>query len=55
MSEPSEHANYCPYCQRHIEPERDEMDEIYLTGDGGMLYMHDAVHHDKDYTFTPLN
>lgn len=55
VSEPSKHAQYCPFCQRHIEPERDELGDIYTTDSGGMFYVHDEVIHDEDYTFTPLN
>ena len=55
MSEPSKHAQYCQFCQRHIEPERDELGDIYTTDSGGMFYVHDEVIHDEDYTFTPLN
>jgi hypothetical protein len=46
-------AHYCPYCQRSILPERDEEDEP-VTVDGGLVYVHDDVEHDEDYTFGKL-
>lgn len=55
MSEQSKHAQYCPYCQRYIEPARDEFNVVYMTEEGGFVYVHDEVIHDDDYTFTPLN
>lgn len=54
MNEPSKHAQYCPFCQRHIEPERDDFG-VVMTHEGGFIYVHDEVLHDDDYTFTPLN
>lgn len=55
MSELSKHAQYCPFCQRHIEPERDDLGDLYITHEGGFIYVHDEVLHDDDYTFTLLN
>lgn len=47
--------NYCPFCQRVIQPYRDEdTDEVVVLEDGGMIYVHDDVPHDDDYTFEAL-
>ncbi|ELY5775174.1 hypothetical protein [Cronobacter sakazakii] len=54
-NEQSQDARYCPFCQRHIEPARDDLGVPYRADDGGFIYVHDPVMHDDEYTFTPLN
>lgn len=46
-------THYCPFCQRHLEPEKDEYGDVILI-EGGMVYLHDEVIHDEDYKFEEL-
>lgn len=45
---------YGPFCQRNIEPERDEDGDEIEMPEGGRLYVHDDVLHDPDYQFEEL-
>lgn len=48
-------SNYCPFCQRNIEPYIDEETQEVLTmPDGGVIYVHDDVPHDEEYNFGVL-
>lgn len=46
---------YCPFCQKNIEPERDDSGEIIqMDCGGGRVFVHDDVPHDPDYQFEEL-
>ena len=45
---------YCPFCRRNIDPECDDDGEEIEMPEGGRLYVHDDVPHDKDYRFEEL-
>ncbi len=42
-------SKYCPFCQRHIEPESDDDGVVIGLAAGSRVYVHDDVDHDPDY------
>lgn len=44
---------YCPFCQREIEPYKED-GEVVTTQDGGLIFVHDDVPHDEDFNFEEL-
>lgn len=48
-------GQYCPFCQRVIYPATDDLGEVIVAHDGGVIYVHDAVPHDDDFDFRELH
>lgn len=47
-----EHAKYCPFCCRDIDPCCDENGDVIGSEYTGFVYVHDDVEHDEDWLYS---